>query len=168
MKEKLSITFKSLIPYIAVIIVVLIIKMYIVTPVAVKGTSMDPTLKENDIMLLNEIGYKLTGLKRFDIVVINKHGEKLIKRIIGLPGEIIKYEDNKLYVNGNYVREDFLDESKTTQNFQVKLEEDYYFVLGDNRNVSQDSRYFGAVNIKDILGTTSLTIYPFDRLGFKN
>ena len=168
MKEKLSITFKNLIPYIAVIIVVLIIKMYIVTPVSVKGTSMDPTLKENDIMLLNEIGYKLTGLKRFDIVVINKNGEKLIKRVIGLPGEVIKYEDNKLYVNGEYVKEDFLDESKTTQNLQVKLDDDYYFVLGDNRNVSQDSRYFGAVHIKDIKGTTSLTIYPFDRLGFKN
>lgn len=167
MNEKVLKSIKELLPYILIIIGVLLIKAYIVMPVQVKGTSMEPTLRENEIMILNKVGYKFNKLKRFDIVVIKLGDERLIKRVIGLPGETIKYEDNKLYVNGEYVEESFLAPSVTTQNFQVKIEDDYYFVLGDNREVSNDSRYFGAVNIKDIEGTTNLTVFPFNRFGNK-
>ena len=167
MNEKVLKSIKELLPYILIIIGVLLIKAYIVMPVQVKGTSMEPTLRENEIMILNKVGYKFNKLKRFDIVVIKLGDERLIKRVIGLPGETIKYEDNKLYVNGEYVEESFLASSVTTQNFQVKIEDDYYFVLGDNREVSNDSRYFGAVNLKDIEGTTNLTVFPFNRFGNK-
>ena len=167
MNEKVRKTIKELLPYIIIVIVVLLIKTYIVMPVQVKGTSMEPTLRENEIMILNKVGYKLGKLKRFDIVVIKLGSERLIKRVIGLPGEVVKYEDNKLYINDEYIEEPFLASSVVTQNFQVKIENNYYFVLGDNREVSNDSRYFGAVNIKDIEGTTNLTVFPFNRFGMK-
>ena len=167
MNEKVRKTIKELLPYIIIVIVVLLIKTYIVMPVQVKGTSMEPTLRENEIMILNKVGYKLGKLKRFDIVVVKLGSERLIKRVIGLPGEVVKYEDNKLYINDEYIEEPFLASSVVTQNFQVKIENNYYFVLGDNREVSNDSRYFGAVNIKNIEGTTNLTVFPFNRFGIK-
>lgn len=158
---------KEYVPYIVIIILVLVIKRYVVTPIRVNGPSMLPTLKDKDIMILNEVGYRKHGLKRFDIVVLDYKGEKLIKRVIGLPGEKIEYKDNKLYVNGKVVKEDFLHAD--TEDFdEIKVEKDRYFVLGDNRVNSTDSRIIGTVSIKDIRGTTKLTIFPFGRFGNKN
>ena len=158
---------KEYVPYIVIIILVLVIKRYVVTPIRVNGPSMLPTLKDKDIMILNEVGYRIHGLKRFDIVVLDYKGEKLIKRVIGLPGEKIEYKDNKLYVNGKVLKEDFLHAD--TEDFdEIKVEKDRYFVLGDNRVNSTDSRIIGTVSIKDIRGTTKLTIYPFGRFGNKN
>lgn len=158
---------KEYVPYIVIIILVLVIKRYVVTPIRVNGPSMLPTLKDKDIMILNEVGYRIHGLKRFDIVVLDYKGEKLIKRVIGLPGEKIEYKDNKLYVNGKVVKEDF--SHADTEDFdEIKVEKDRYFVLGDNRVNSTDSRIIGTVSIKDIRGTTKLTIYPFGRFGNKN
>lgn len=167
MKEKIINYAKELLPLLGVVIAVLLIKWVIVTPVQVKGNSMSPTLEGNDIMILNKISFKIHGIKRFDIVVIDNNGSLLIKRVIGLPGETIKFEDNKLYVNGEYVEQDFLDSSKTTADFQVKIEEDCYFVMGDNRDVSRDSREFGAFPYQKIQGTTSIVVYPFNRFGKK-
>lgn len=158
---------KEYVPYIVIIILVLVIKRYVVTPIRVNGPSMLPTLKDKDIMVLNEVGYRTHGLKRFDIVVLDYKGEKLIKRVIGLPGEKIEYKDNKLYVNGKVVKEDF--SHADTEDFdEIKVEKDRYFVLGDNRVNSTDSRIIGTVSIKDIRGTTKLTIFPFGRFGNKN
>ena len=79
----------------------------------------------------------------------------------------IEYKDNKLYVNGKVVKEDF--SHADTEDFdEIKVEKDRYFVLGDNRVNSTDSRIIGTVSIKDIRGTTKLTIYPFGRFGNKN
>lgn len=158
---------KEYVPYIVIIILVLVIKRYVVTPIRVNGPSMLPTLKDKDIMILNEVGYRTQGLKRFDIVVLDYKGEKLIKRVIGLPGEKIEYKDNKLYVNGKVVKEDF--SHADTEDFdEIKVEKDRYFVLGDNRVNSTDSRIIGTVSIKNIRGTTKLTIFPFGRFGNKN
>ena len=158
---------KEYVPYIVIIILVLVIKRYVVTPIRVNGPSMLPTLKDKDIMILNEVSYRTQGLKRFDIVVLDYKGEKLIKRVIGLPGEKIEYKDNKLYVNGKVVKEDF--SHADTEDFdEIKVEKDRYFVLGDNRVNSTDSRIIGTVSIKDIRGTTKLTIFPFGRFGNKN
>ncbi len=158
---------KEYVPYIIIIILVLLIKRYVVTPIRVNGPSMLPTLKDKDIMILDEVSYKFNDLKRFDIVVLDYKGEKLIKRVIGLPGEKIEYKDNKLYVNGKVVKEDF--SHADTEDFdEIKVEKDRYFVLGDNRVNSTDSRIIGTVSIKDIMGTTKLTIFPFSRFGNKN
>ena len=156
----------EIITYIIVIVVVLLIKKYLFTPIRVNGPSMEETLYNNDYMILNEINHKINGIKRFDIVVIKNDGEYLIKRIIGLPGEKIRYEDNKLYVNDKYVEENF--KHKTTMDIEeIKIPDGEYYVLGDNRVNSTDSRIIGTIPLKEIKGTTKFTVYPFERFGKK-
>ena len=147
------------VPYIVVILFVILVKMYIVTPIRVNGSSMDDTLNNGDIMILNIINYRFNDIKRFDIVVVDEEHEPLIKRIIGLPG------DNKLYVNGKFVEDKF--GTYETDDFYYNVPDGEYFVLGDNRTNSMDSRVFGSFKKKQIKGKTKLTIFPFNRFGNK-
>ena len=158
--------FKELIPYFIIILVVIFIKVFIVSPIRVNGESMNPTLNDKDIMLLDEVSYRFSNINRFDIVVIRRGKEFLIKRIIGLPGEKVKYSDGKLYINGKYVKENF-KHNETGDFSTVTLGKNEYFVMGDNRVNSTDSRIFGAVSRDEIEGKTSLTIFPFSRFGIK-
>lgn len=165
--SKKEVFMREYLPYIIIIIVVLLIKMFIVTPIRVNGPSMLDTLEDKDIMILDEISFKFKGLKRFDIVVVNYKNEKIIKRVIGLPGEIVEYRDNKLYINGKVVEEDFSHEV-TADVDPIKIPKNCYYVMGDNRVNSTDSRIIGPVSTKDIRGTTKLTVFPFKRFGNKN
>lgn len=166
MEKKKSGVLMEVVPYIIVIIIVIVIKLFIATPIRVNGPSMNDTLHNNDIMLLNEIGYKFSGIERFDIVVIKYDNEFLIKRVIGLPGEKVEYKDNQLYINGKKIKENF-KHAETANIEEIEVPEGEYYVLGDNRVNSTDSRIIGTIAIKDIKGTTSLTIYPFNRFGRK-
>lgn len=166
---------KEFFPYIIILAVVLCIKFFVVTPIRVNGPSMEPTLKNGDIMILNEIGKYFRKYERFDIVVIHAKvydkNEDIIKRIIGLPGDSIFYKDDILYVNGEKVDEPFSREK--TKDFDMDLfnvstiPDGYYLVLGDNRVNSTDSRILGLIKEKDMMGTTSLVLFPFNRFGFK-
>ena len=89
---------KEIIPYIIIIIVVVLIRTFLFTPVVVVGDSMVPTLENKQILLLDKITYKFKEIKRFDIVVIDTGKSEIIKRIIGLPGETVEYKDNLLYM----------------------------------------------------------------------
>ncbi|MDD2489902.1 MAG: signal peptidase I [Bacilli bacterium] len=161
---------KTIIEYGLIILLVVFIRIFIITPIQVSGSSMNNTLQDNDIMLLNIIGYKLKNIKRFDIVVIDYEEEALIKRVIGLPGENIEYKDNKLYVDGNYIKELFINDEYTDDfslndlGYQV-IPDNMYFILGDNRDNSTDSRYIGLINKDQIIGKTNIIIYPFSRWG---
>ena len=158
--------FKEFFPYLMIILVVVFIKVFIVSPIRVNGISMDDTLKNGDIMLLDEVSYRFSDIKRFDIVVVHMDDEYLIKRVMGLPGEEIYYENQKLYINGKYIEEDFFQHE--TDDFDaIQLGEDEYFVMGDNRMNSTDSRVFGPVTRDMIAGKASLTLFPFSRFGFK-
>lgn len=153
-------------PYVIILILVLLVKAYIVTPIRVNGPSMDSTLKDGDIMFLNEITYRFNKIERFDIIVIKYEDEFIIKRVIGLPGEEISYKDNKLYINGKYVKEDF--KHKDTKDFDsIKISNNQYFVMGDNRVNSLDSRVIGPILKENIKGKAKLTIFPFKRFGIK-
>ncbi len=157
---------KEILSYIVIIVVVLLIKRYIISPVKVTGDSMNPTLKDWDIMLLNEIGYSINGVKRFDIVVVYYGNTMLIKRVIGMPGDTVRFEDNKLYINGEYVEEPF--DHEVTHNYELEgvIPEGKYFVVGDNRPNSKDSRYIGLVTDKMIRGKIIKTVlFPFSRMG---
>lgn len=159
---------KELIPYIVIIIVVVLVRTYIVTPVIVVGDSMVPTLKDKQILLLNKFDYKFNEIERYDIVVIKVGKSEIIKRVIGLPGENIEYKNNTLYIDGH--------EEKTIYNFDTddfKLEEickcdkipqDKYLVLGDNRTVSSDSRIIGLIDKEDIKGSTTISIWPIKKV----
>lgn len=130
---------------------------------------MVPTLKDGDIMILDKIGYRINGLDRFDIVVVDYDGERIIKRVIGLPNDYVEYIDNKLYINGEYIEEEY--ERKDTNDFMLEMigetviPEGKYLVLGDNRPISKDSRIIGLVDEKDIKGYTSIVLFPFNRIG---
>ena len=168
MKDKV----KVLLPYIIIILVVLFIKAFIVTPIKVNGESMYPTLEEGDIMILNKTAYYFNKPERFDIVVVNMPDEYLIKRVIGLPGEHIEYKNNTLYVDGKRVKENF--KHGVTANFNIEelgsgtIPLNTYLVLGDNRENSLDSRELGFIREDQLLGRTSLIILPFDRIGNAN
>ena len=156
---------KEILSYVIIIVIVLLIKHFIVTPIRVNGDSMNNTLKDKDIMILDKISYRFQDIKRFDIVVIKKDKEYLIKRVIGLPGETVEYKNNKLYINNKNVAEKFNHEETTDFILEEKIPEGYYFVVGDNRPVSNDSRYIGLIKEEDILGKTSFVIFPFNRFG---
>ncbi len=155
--------------YLLIIIGVILIRTFIVTPVRVDGDSMNDNLKNGEILLLKKYD---KSYERFDIVVFNYGKEKLIKRIIGLPGDHITYKNNKLYINNKYVEEPMID--KMTYDFDLKelgfdiIPDHYYFVLGDNRINSKDSRMIGLISEKDILGTTNFILFPFNKLGSIN
>lgn len=162
---------KEILSYLIIILIVILIRSFIITPVRVNGTSMDTTLKDGEIMILNKIKYKFKSIERFDIVVVNYNGEKLIKRVIGLPGETLKYVDSTLYINDEEVDEYF--KNQETLDFDIKdldydvIPDNCYMVLGDNRRDSLDSRYLGCIDKKDIIGSANLVLYPFNRFGIK-
>lgn len=158
---------KDLIGYIIVIIIVLLVKQFIITPIRVNQNSMNNTLYDKDIMILDKISYRFTDIKRFEIVVIKKSNEYLIKRVIGLPGETIEYKDNKLYVNGKIVEENFNHQDTKDYILEDIIPEGYYFVVGDNRPDSLDSRLFGLIKREEILGKTNLVLFPFNHFGIK-
>ncbi len=167
MKEKL----KEMKPYIIIAVIVLLLKVFIVTPIRVNGPSMLPTLHHKDIMVLNKTAYYFDSPKRFDIVVVRTDKEYIIKRVIGLPNEEIVYHDNTLYVNGKKVDEIVsnlkTDDFTTEELGSKKIPSNSYLVLGDNRGNSYDSRSIGFIKKNQIMGRTSLTILPFDRIGWK-
>ncbi len=169
MKEKIIHYTKELLPYLIILIIILIIKKFAFGTVLVNGRSMEDTLKDGDFMVLDKITYLNHPIERFDIVVVQVGNQKLIKRVIGLPGEIISYQDNVLYINGEKVEDKH--SNKITYDFDLSLfglkeiPKDNYFVMGDNRTDSLDSRSFGVIEKEDILGKASFILFPFSRFG---
>jgi signal peptidase I len=130
--------------------------------VIVDGNSMYKTLQNGDKGITDGLFYKIFGIDRFDIVIIEQKGfsDKLVKRVIGLPGETVRYEKGVLYINGEVVKESFITEEVAKQTitmygndtFECRLGNDEYYVLGDNRGHSTDSRYFGPIKESQIKG----------------
>lgn len=155
---------KEAIPYIIIIIIVLLLRAYVVTPIRVNGLSMYDTLDGDEIMIL----WKLGEIERYDIVVadveVSGSDDVVIKRVFGLPGETISCEDGKIYINGNELEDEY-GYRETSDFGPVTLGENEYFLLGDNREISLDSRVFGAVTKDEIEGTTSFILWPFKKFG---
>ena len=166
MIEKIQKIIKDNIIFIIIVIAIILTRIFIVTLVRVDGASMNNTLKDGDILVENKLN---TDYKRFDIVVVKHNKDKLIKRIIGLPGENIKYRNGFLYVNGKKIKEPFIKEK--TEDFNLialgynKIPKDHYFVVGDNRNNSLDSRILGLFKKDQIKGTVNLRVFPFNKIG---
>ena len=151
-------------PYIIIILIIIIIRAFIATPIRVNGDSMDPTLQDGETMILNKLGMKTAGIKRWDIIVIKTDDSYLIKRVIGLPGESIKYENGKLYIAGKEIKDNY-SLTKTEDFEETIVGKNEYFVMGDNRFISKDSRKIGTIDKSEILGKTNIIVFPFNRFG---
>ena len=139
----------------------------------VEGNSMYPTLEDKDNLIVEKITYRFKDPQRFDIVVFpykyKKHTH-YIKRVIGLPGETVLIKDGKIYIDGEILDEHFCEEDINDPGRAIEpvtLGEDEYFVMGDNRNHSSDSRYEDVGNIKksDLTGRAWVRIFPFKKFG---
>jgi signal peptidase I len=160
--------FSDTIKYILITIGIIIIVIYIVGLQQVVGPSMKPTLNNGNILLLNKFIYHFKEPKRNDIIAFSYEDTKfLIKRVIGLPGENVEYNNNVLYINGEPFMEKIVDDM-VTEDFALKemgydtIPKDMYLVLGDNRGDSLDSRSFGLLSKKDIIGKPFLRIWPIN------
>ncbi len=149
-------------PYIIIIVVVVLIRSFIATPVRVDGDSMNKTFKNGDILIL----YKLSKIKRFDVIVLHeeKDNEKIIKRVIGMPGDTVAIKDGEIYINDEKIDDEYAY-GMTSDYDRITLKSDEYFILGDNRLISKDSRYFGPVKEKEIKGKVIFRIFPFAKFG---
>jgi len=160
---------KEIYPYIIIIVVVILIRTFIVTPVIVSGNSMEPNLSSGQILIVRKIGYN-SSIKRFDIVVVKSEDEEIIKRIIGLPGEHISYKNNELYINDKLIEEPYLYRDTADFNLEeicmcTSIPEGQYLVLGDNRLVSKDSRIIGLISEDNIVGKAEFSIWPLTKIG---
>ena len=178
-KRKLKPVWKDTLDMVIYFLVVLAISVFIVVFVGqrtiVEGSSMNPTLVDGDNLIVDKITYRFSDPKRFDVVVFPYQHKKhtyYIKRIIGLPGETIYIDkEGTIYINGEVLEEDYGNEIITDPGRaeeEILLGEDEYFVMGDNRNNSSDSRDYmvGNINRKDFIGRAWLRIFPFKSFGF--
>lgn len=161
-----------------VIIAAFILKAVVFQPFVVDGYSMEPSFHDREYLIVNKFLYYFKQPTRGEVVIFRPpdHPEATyIKRVIGLPNDTIKIANGNLSVNGNLMQEDYLKtgqktvingDEKTT--FEITLGKDEFFVMGDNRDHSSDSREFGVVPRKNIVGEAWLTLYPTQYLGFVN
>ncbi len=167
--------FRDMLIYMGIVFVIsVLIVIFIAQRTVVDGTSMNPTLNNGDNLIVSKITYKVSDPKRFDVVVFPYQHRKhtyYIKRIIGLPGETVYIDkDGTIYINGEVLEEDYgnatiIDPGRASE--PITLGDDEYFVLGDNRNNSSDSRdnMVGNIKRKDFVGKAWLRIYPFRDFG---
>ena len=164
---------------ISTLIIFFVINQFFFSPVMVDGDSMEPTLTNGDYLILN----KFSSIERFDIVVFpppDQDDTQYVKRVIGVPGDSIEYRDDVLFLNGEPTEQIFLEDSLqkdatiyTSGDFTLltlfgvdTVPEGQYFVLGDNRLNSRDSRAFGFIDEESILGKVSFRYWPFEAFGF--
>lgn len=158
---------------IIIIIFIIIILVYIVSITQVAGNSMNNTLMDGELLIVNKIKYKITEVKRGDIISLKQKDTKyLIKRVIGLPGDVITIQNNKVYINEEEYPENYLTPNLEYEDFNMqdigytKIPEDQYFVLGDNRSDSIDSRQVGLIPKSDIIGKISIRFWPIHKFSF--
>ena len=155
------------------------VKTFVGKPYTIKGDSMDPTLKDSERVMVNIIGYKIGGVKKGNVIVFHANNtDDYVKRVIGIPGDSVEYKNDTLYVNGKKQQEPYLNYNEKrkqieyiTGTFKTKdlpnanpksnvIPKGKYLVLGDNREVSKDSRSFGLIDKDQIVGKVLFRFWP--------
>lgn len=155
------------------VVTVFLIRHFLVQPFLVSGASMEPNFSSGDYLLIDEITYRFREPQRGEVAVFRYPGDEstfYIKRIIGLPGERIMIENNQIvifnkdYPAGFVLKEDYLPPTtRTSGKKEIILKENEYFVLGDNRSFSFDSRSWGNLQRAEIVGLVRLRLWPFNK-----
>ena len=149
------------------IIIALFIKTFLFSTTYVVGTSMYPTLHEGNMLFVNKIPLYFSEPNRGDIVVFkapDNPRKDYIKRVVGVEGDTILIQDGKVYLNGEILEEDYIEEgviTKTYDEYKWEIPKNHIFVLGDNRGASNDSRVFGLVPLDKVVGVANFRYYPF-------
>lgn len=154
------------------LLIILPVRYFLIQPFYVKGASMEPNFFDHEYLVIDEISYRFNEPQRGDIVVFKYPKDPkqfFIKRVIGLPGEKVKVADNGIYINGVKLDEQYLSpETETVLPLRgygdITLASDEFFLLGDNRTQSLDSRIFGPVKRDFIIGRTWIRGWPFNRV----
>ena len=159
-------TVKDFAKIILFVIVILFIITYVFSLQNTIGSSMEPNIKDGDILLLNKFKYRFLDIKRGDIIAFSHEDTNyMVKRVIGLPGETLEYKNQELYINDKKVEEDYLDDDVVMEDIdKVTIPSDSYYVLGDNRAHSTDSREFGFIKKNQILGQPMLVFWPLSHI----
>jgi signal peptidase I len=139
----------------------------------IPSESMLPTLEIDDRLIIEKISYRFRKPERGDVVVFSptealqeqNYREAFIKRVIGLPGDVVEVKDGKVYVNSQQLTEKYILDAPNYNYGPIKVPSDRYLVFGDNRNNSYDSRYWGFVPLENLIGRAAIRFWPLDRLG---
>lgn len=165
---------KEFVKELAIAVVIAVLITQVVKPTVIKESSMEPTMYENNYVLLNRQAYNIGEPKRGDIIVFHTGLKRddgkeklLIKRVVGLPGEKVSIMDGKVYINDVEIKEDYIKDGATDGYIEGSIvPKGELFVMGDNRYVSVDSRLeqVGTVKINDVVGKAMIRLYPFDQI----
>lgn len=157
--------------------IVIPVRYFLIQPFYVKGASMEPTYTDHEYLIVDELSYYLRTPERGEVIVFRyprNPRQYYIKRIVGLPGDTVIVKDQKVIINRDNEsivldETNYLDPSVPTESFnysEVTLAEDEFFVMGDNRTASYDSRHFGPIKESVIVGRALIRVLPFDRIGW--
>ncbi|MGH9406005.1 MAG: signal peptidase I [Terriglobia bacterium] len=155
------------------LLVAFIVIVFLYQPVQVEGTSMMPEIYNHERIFINKFVYRFEPIRRFDIVVFHyplDPAKSYIKRVVGLPGEWLRIQDGRVYVDGKALAESFIPPSYLDHDTypRVYIPAAHYFVLGDHRDDSNDSREWGTVDRKYIYGKAVFVYWPFSQIGTLN
>lgn len=176
MEPKKENLFKEVLKFsLIAILIVAPIRIFIAQPFIVSGSSMEPTFQTKQYLIVDQISYRFEKPKRGEVVIFkypNNLSTFFIKRIVGLPGETVKMIDGEVFIKNNassegfIVKESYIKE-KTDDLFTAVLGDNEYFVMGDNRMHSSDSRVWGPLDEKFIVGKAFLRLFPLNKIGIK-
>ncbi|QDP39752.1 signal peptidase I [Radiobacillus deserti] len=162
------------------VVLAAVLRSFLFASYVVDGKSMEPTLYDGNLLMVNKVVYDWKDIDRFDVIIFHANKEEdYVKRVIGLPGDQIEYKHDQLYVNGEKIEEHYLDSFKKeangilTEDFTLEgitgkqeVPEGHLFVMGDNRRKSLDSRSFGFVSKDTVVGKVDIRYWPVSQVGF--